>query len=458
MSLYGSVWRDAEMGVLRMWYRSGNRAGEADWKNNTLICHAVSADGIHWEKPDIGVYNYWGSYANNIVCRPHYNSDDECGRYDSLNVILDPDDTDPEKRCKMMSFQYAVPGKYMAGQRWPSGYYPAFSSDGFHWREEEKPVLEFIEGGFGDTLTLMHDTKRRRYVCFCKILTPEYGNLMRYRGSNENRQVWNGKKWIPFEGENPVKRMRGMIESEDFLEWSEPRFIFPTDDEDPPDVQFYNNSGFPYESMYLGFLDIYHVDTSGTIDIQLVHSRDGDSWERCFDRTPILLTGRENSDWDYGCHAMAGSPPIRMGDRLLFFYASGSMRHGGGNLKVPRAPGNRRLVGLATLRLDGFVSLDAGKSGGTAVTPPLTFTHSALAVNADAQGGEFRAQVLSGGKPLEGYDLGSCDPVRSDSVRAFVTWKGKRLPSTGKPLQLQFELKNGSLYSFWCEPLTERNV
>ena len=218
--------------------------------------------------------DYWGSRANNIVCRPHYASDDECGRFDSLNVIHDPEDPDPERLYKMMSFQYAVPHKHLLEQRWPSGYYSGFSSDGLHWREAQQPVLRFADGGYGDTLTLMHDTHRGRYVCFCKILTPQYGTAMRYRGSKENRQVWDGRQWIPFAGENPVKRMRGMMESTDFVAWSRPRFILPTDSQDAEDDQFYNNCGFPYQDQYLWFLDVYHVNSTGTIDVQLIHSRD----------------------------------------------------------------------------------------------------------------------------------------------------------------------------------------
>ena len=36
------------------------------------ICYATSKDGIHWEKPDLGLVEYNGSQRNNIVWRgPH---------------------------------------------------------------------------------------------------------------------------------------------------------------------------------------------------------------------------------------------------------------------------------------------------------------------------------------------------------------------------------------------------
>ena len=44
VSLYGSVWRDYEAGLLRMWYRAGNRAGKEDWRNASVVCQAVSVD------------------------------------------------------------------------------------------------------------------------------------------------------------------------------------------------------------------------------------------------------------------------------------------------------------------------------------------------------------------------------------------------------------------------------
>ena len=152
---------------------------------------------------------------------------------------------------------------------------------------------------------------------------------------------------------------------------------------------------------------------------------------------------------------MSGSPPVRQGDRLLFYYSSSSARHSGGQLPVPRPPGNRRLIGVASLRLDGFVSLDADAAGGRVRTVPVRLLHRVLAVNVDAGGGELRARLLVGGRPLPGYDLADCAPVRVDSTRALLSWGHRRLPPRQDPIEIEFHITAASLYSFWTEPLTE---
>jgi len=45
-----------EGGTYHFWYKS-----------NDAICYARSADGIHWEKPDLGIVEYQGSRQNNMV-------------------------------------------------------------------------------------------------------------------------------------------------------------------------------------------------------------------------------------------------------------------------------------------------------------------------------------------------------------------------------------------------------
>ena len=51
-------------------------------------------------------------------------------------------------------------------------------------------------------------------------------------------------------------------------------------------------------------------------------------------------------------------------------------------------------TGLATLRRDGFASLDAGDEEGTITTRPVMFTGKHLFVNVDAPRGELRVEIL----------------------------------------------------------------
>ena len=112
-------------------------------------------------------------------------------------------------------------------------------------------------------------------------------------------------------------------------------------------------------------------------------------------------------------------------------------------------------IGLAKLRRDGFVSLNAGDKPGTVVTRPLTFHPGKLHVNAEiAPGGYLKVEVRNAaGKVVEPYDLAGCKPVTGDVLRAPVRWAGRsRLRRhTGQSLRLAFQLKNAKLYSFWID-------
>ncbi len=445
-----------------MWYS----ARPGDWNDLpflTSICLATSIDGVHWHKPDLHIHDYWGNTANNICIRSHWKSEKATGRFDTVSILLDSDDANSLRRYKMMTYQYGVPDKSHPSQPFPSGYYVAFSPDGLAWNERRQPVFR-LDDGIGDCMTLMHDKRRGRYTAFVKILSPQYGLYPRFRMDDQDDTLlmWNGKKWIVPTGENPVRRMRGISHSDDFVNWTKPRFILPTDDNDPPDVQFYNNTGFAYGDLYLGFLYIYHVNTTGTIDMQLIWSSDGENWNRAFDRTPILPCGASERDWDMGCHAMFTNPPIRMGDELWFYYGSSWSRHSGGRLKIHRSQfaGGSKAIGRATLRLDGFVSLDGGNRTGRATTVPLHLVHSALGVNADSADGEVRAQLLRRGRPISGFDFASCRPLCLDRTRHIFDFKGGKLPTGrgGEPVRIQFSLSNAKLYSFWTEAPAPSNL
>ena len=213
--LYGSVWREPDDGQLRMWYRAGSHE-PGDPLNRTLVCLATSNDGIHWTKPSLRLHDYWGQVENNICCRPHYRDENCLGRFDSVSLLQDPQEPDPLRRYKMMTFQYAVPRKWRADDALPSGCYVAFSPDGLHWQEHGDCVLPFMDC-VGDTVTVMQDTRRKRYIAFVKILTHKYGVYPRRReGSGGGYELWNGKQWIVPTGENPMTRMRGVSVSKDF--------------------------------------------------------------------------------------------------------------------------------------------------------------------------------------------------------------------------------------------------
>ncbi len=110
ISYYGTVLRVGD--ELRMWYL-GHPAEDL---NRIRLCYAVSVDGRHWEKPQLGLVEHGGSRANNLVAL------DAPGDLMSCNVLYEPDDPDPARRFKLF---YELRPEYRG--------HVAFSPDGLRW-------------------------------------------------------------------------------------------------------------------------------------------------------------------------------------------------------------------------------------------------------------------------------------------------------------------------------------
>ena len=122
-----------------------------------------------------------------------------------------------------------------------------------------------------------------------------------------------------------------------------------------------------------------------------------------------------------------------------------------------------------TQRLDGFMSLDAGEETGIIITRPLIFEGDKLTLNVAAEKGEVKVGILNlPGKKISGFNVGltnppkkkvtgfgidDCDPIKSNSVRQVVSWKGKSDVSAlaSQAVRLRFEMQNAKLYSFQFE-------
>ena len=132
---------------------------------------------------------------------------------------------------------------------------------------------------------------------------------------------------------------------------------------------------------------------------------------------------------------------------LVIFLKAITTPHGGA------LPAKRITIGRAAWRLDGFVSLDAGPEGGVVETVGLRPQGRRLEVNADASRGRLVVEVLGAdGKPLPGFSRDDAQPIRTDSVRHAIRWKGgEKIPRAGMHA-LRLHLTNASLYGFRIRP------
>ena len=65
----GFVLRDSQDGLFKTWYRSISRLGNdinSDTGARFHHCYATSRDGIHWDKPNLGLYEFDGVKETNL--------------------------------------------------------------------------------------------------------------------------------------------------------------------------------------------------------------------------------------------------------------------------------------------------------------------------------------------------------------------------------------------------------
>ena len=250
----------------------------------------------------------------------------------------------------------------------------------------------------------------------------------------------------------PIRAI-GRLETDDLTApWpdDEIRTVLCADQDDPPGSDIYHAGVYPYPyaaDAYFMFPLTYHhfteaespvVRNDGVNDCQFCASRDGIHWMR-YDRRPYIGRGIQGEFDGGGIH---GSPYlIRRGAELYQHYGGEPWTHGqyrrlSDQERRDRANWARGRSCVAVQRLDGFVSANAAYTGGTLLTPPLTFDGDRLELNIDvAAMGEARVELRDReGRPIDGFGAGDCDRLTCNDVAARVRWARQRGPRrTARP-------------------------
>jgi hypothetical protein len=106
------------------------------------------------------------------------------------------------------------------------------------------------------------------------------------------------------------------------------------------------------------------------------------------------------------------------------------------------------------LRVDGFVSVNAGFEGGELITRPMIFSGDILELNYETSGvGSIRVEVQDvAGKPIANYTLWDAREMYGDEIAGQVFWSsttvGRIQKLEGQPVRLRFVMKDADLYSF----------
>ncbi len=405
--LYGTVLPSEKGSGYRMWYHS--------WAMREYrMLYATSRDGLQWEKPALGLVDFKGSTQNNILFRHTHENH-------SPQVIHTPWDKDPARRYKFIYYEYGRTPPHFT----TSGYYGMTSPDGVHWNvaKDMKPLF----GDYGDVGNFVWDALGNRYMGWPK----KFDDVRGFR-----------------------RRCVGFTTTTDFENWPASTLVLTPDTFDDRWVtkdahkdahtDFYGMSGFAYESMYIGFLWVFPITdgkNDGPIFVELVTSHDGEHWARQEKpRTPILPLGADGA----GDDGMVFTPnhPLVEDGAIKLYYGGFDVTHSAGD-------GNAA-IGLATLRKDGFASLDAGSKEGTILCKPLLVAGESLAINYRSNQGWLKVEIVDEqGEVVVGYSRDDCTPLTGDSLDETVSWGTRnRLPQTGKPIQICLILRDAAVYSF----------
>jgi len=396
----------------QMWYMAWRLAG---------VGYAESKDGIHWARPLVGKGG-----KNNIV-----------HRCQGFSCSIDP------------SLPWGHAEKYKgAGDFQDSGCRVALchSPDGIHWSDyhDGKPVSHRAADTHNQ---ILWDPISRSY----RLVTRT--DLGGTGGTSESRSTrimahtaGNDLMKQPTAWKTVIDKIRVEDPSKEKTRWGTPR------------LQFNGMTLWIYEGVYFGLMDVYTMGKSeffdgfdyktqhddDYMDFYIGTSRDGMDFDKSwiYARKPIVPRGKAGSFDKDGI-----KPPsqiVTYNDEHWIFYGGMSERH--------YSRGRHLNIGLAKLRLDRFICLEAKDKPGTVVTNPFKLEGGALEVNVDARAGHVQVELLDeDGKAIPGFSGKDATEYQAvDNLRLKAAWKNNKdlLALKGKVVRIRFRLRNARLYAF----------
>ncbi len=396
-SAYVTVFKDED--IYRMYYRGSHYDLENKKDLHELTCMAISKDGINWEKPELGIYEFNGSKNNNIVWTG-------VGKHNFTPFK----DTNPA--CTNEAKYKALAG---LGSE---GLIALCSPDGIHWKKmREEPVI--TKGAFDS-----------QNLAFWNSVTGCYMDF--------HRDFRDGIRQIM------------TCTSQDFINWTEPQWLIF---ENTPLEHLYTNAVTPYyraPHILLGFPKRFMESRkkladdpwTGVSDGVFMSSRDGLHWHRWLEA--FIRPGLQKERWWQRNNMTAWGILVTKSDipgmpDELSIYSSEAY-----------CTDNNRLRRY-TLRIDGFVSVNAPYAGGEMITKPLIFDGGEFVINySTSAAGSIRLEIMNkDGEPIPGFTMGECPEIYGDEIEKVVIWNsGSDVSSLkGQIVKLRFFLKDADLYS-----------
>lgn len=405
---YPSVVREADTGIFKLWYQTHTRGADEE-RNGYAIAYAESKDGMTWTRPELGLCEWKGTTANNIVWKGH--ADFRASGQQILDL--------PESARR--GFRHIMAYHTSGGKRGENGIHVVGSQDGIHWdKGSDSQVLDISS----DTVnSIVFDPTRGEYAMFCRAKDRYLAGQEGMLNTGESRRIFRvaGKDlWSKWE--------------------NAPHSILIPDEVDLANGfnRFYGMPARVYAGITFGF--VWSFKLNSDIWTELAWSRDGLDFQRLPTRPRFIDLGPADA-WDDGM-AFGSADWVEVGDEWWFYYAGWDGPHG-----IPEREGS---IGLAKLRKEGFVSLRGPRGGGVIVTRILKWPGGKLRINADAAKGELKVRVSDAArKIIPGFDYDDCETFTGDATAHEVKWRGTSLDTlAGKELRFEFFLREADLFTF----------
>jgi len=428
---YGSIVYDPKLEkyVMLFFQRGTIKGGK--------LCRYLSPDGLTWQNSSPQDEQRLGF---NVPIEPEPDFRNR-GGFDLFSFYYDKSDPKTPYKGWIYLANYGLTQE---------GAYYTYSTDGIVWEVGRQVVNAYAgEGdttcisirqdgktvwGPGDVTLMAPDPETNTFIGLFKFFDPRKG-------------VSNGLR------SRAYLRLNRLDEPIDLARFDHIELLPPLMDTgaDTRHDEYYASTAYRYGPLWLGELKVIHFQgdypwsKAGAAFMKLLVSRDGVNWKKVPYKNewgfpevfiPNGIEGGNHGRNDGGYMSMFSQGPIRVGDELVFYYTSTSW----GRSVLPT---EKRVKGggifRARLRLDGFVSVDAG----TLTTRTLAFAGDELLVNGN---GPIHVTVLDeNDQPLAETD------IQGDNLRHQVKFAGKSLRTlcpTGTA-KLKFTVgPYGQLYAF----------
>ncbi len=358
--------------------------------------YAESKDGIHWEKPALGLVEFEGSYDNNLIFRYAHGT----------GVFLDEEEADPSKRYKMVT-KVEFPGcrHYMAVN---------FSEDGIHWGK----MLEWPKfNPAGDT----HNFPFRDKVDgLFKVIT----------------RTWRDGV-----------RVSAICTSRDFINWSEPQEIIRGDGFES---QVYSMPVFWYNGLYLGLASMIHegdrtAPDFDTVDCELTYANTADKFDRVAPYQYLIPRGLgQYPTGEFDCCCIYSAAPVAFDGKIWLYYMGGNGQH---------TNWRETSFGRGFLEKDKFAYYEQKDTQREAVltTHRFNFLGNKLSVLADVgDGGTWSVALCPSwnAEPYEGFGFTDCVLTPEPDGYTAVKWSKAPMELDFATVNLVFRFSNTKLYGF----------